>query len=162
VKSHRSRVNLADVTTRCLGLLAPALEANGVRPKLEIDQGTADVEEDPDILAQVVIDLVRSVLSCMAPRGEMWLRSFVSERFLHLEVGGDQARPVEDVEKLFLPFDEGGESIGLPTCYRLVRSMGGSLGFEQKDGKGAFTMSVPRATPPHAGTEASAAPGDQG
>lgn len=151
VKAHRARVNLADAARRCLDLLAPALEANGVRPRLDIDRAGADVEEDPDILAQVIIDLVRATHAALPPGGEIWLRSFDSERFLHLEVGGDQARPVEDVEKLFLPFDEGGESIGLPTCYRLMRSMGGSLGFEQKDGKGAFTMSVPRYRPPSSG-----------
>jgi signal transduction histidine kinase len=56
--------------------------------------------------------------------------------------------PVDDVEKIFLPFDEGGETIGLPFCYRLLRTMGGSLAFEQKDGTGVFTMSVPRGDQP--------------
>ncbi|GFK96055.1 Regulator of RpoS [Fundidesulfovibrio magnetotacticus] len=145
VKSHRMRINLADVVIRGLELLAPSLEANDVHPRVELDRDSALVEEDPDILAQIVIDLIRATQAALAPKGEMWLRCFAGERFLNLEVGGDQARPVEDVEKLFLPFDEGGESVGLASCYRMLRSMGGSLTFEQKDGKGLFTMSVPRA-----------------
>lgn len=143
VRLHRSVISLAEVVQSCLTLLGPELEANGTIPTVELD-GADTVEEDPDLLTQVVINLIRSTASSLPPRGAMWIRSFNSERFLHLEVGGDQSRPVEDVEKVFLPFDEGGENIGLPFCYRLLRTMGGSLTFDQKDGRGAFTMSVPR------------------
>lgn len=145
VRMHRAKVKLADIVQDCLELLAPELEANGVVPRLETDNAVSTVEEDPDLLTQVVINLVRSSIGSMPPKGEMWIRSFASEGFMHVEVGADQARAVEDVEKVFLPFDEGGDTIGLPFCYRLLRTMGGSLSFEQKDGKGMFTMSVPRA-----------------
>ena len=145
VRMHRASIFLADVVMDCLELLAPELEANEVAPKIDIDRSITAVEEDPDILTQVIINLVRSTLKALPPKGEMWIRIFASETFLHLEVRGDQARPVDDVEKVFLPFDEGGDSIGLPFCYKLMRTMGGSLTFEQKDGKGVFTMSVLRA-----------------
>ncbi|MFZ5426887.1 MAG: response regulator [Thermodesulfobacteriota bacterium] len=145
VRMHRAKLKLDDIVMDCVELLAPELEANGVIPKIETDGALATVEEDPDLLTQVVINLIRSTVTAMPPKGAMWLRTFASERFIHLEVGGDQVKPVEDEEKVFLPFDEGGETIGLPFCYRLLRTMGGSLAFEQKDGRGAFVMSVPRA-----------------
>jgi PAS domain S-box-containing protein len=144
VRMHRASIQLAKVVLDCLELLAPELEANGVSPKVDLEAASPTVEEDPDLLTQVVINLIRSTVQAMPPRGTMWIRAFASERFLHLEIGGGQAMPVVDVEKVFLPFDEGGESIGLPFCYRLLRTMGGSLAFEQKDGTGVFTMSVPR------------------
>ena len=62
---------------------------------------------------------------------------------------GDQAEPVPDVDKVFLPFDEGGDTIGLPFCYRLLRAMGGALTFEQKDHVACFVMSVQRAQRGH-------------
>lgn len=144
VRMHRTTVKLTDIVQDCLELLAPELEANGVVPVLETDNAVSTVEEDPDLLTQVVINLVRFTVGSMPPKGGMWIRSFASEGFMHVEIGADQARTVEDVEKVFLPFDEGGDTIGLPFCYRLLRTMGGSLTFEQKDGRGAFTMSVPR------------------
>lgn len=144
VRLHRTAILLSDVVRDCLELLSPELNANGVSPSLEVDPDITAVEEDPDLLTQVVINLIRSTLTTLAPQGSMWIRAFVSEQFLHLEIGGDQAAPVEDVEKVFLPFDEGGDTIGLPFCYRLLRTMGGALAFEQRDGKGIYTMSVPR------------------
>lgn len=142
VGMHRLRISLGDIATSCLELLSPELEANEIAPRLDIEAPQAEVEEDPDLMTQVVINLIRATAHTLPPRGEMWLRIFASERFLNLEVGGQQARPVENMEMLFLPFDEGGDSIGLPFCYRLLRSMGGSLSFEQKDGRGMFIMSV--------------------
>jgi PAS domain S-box-containing protein len=142
VRMHRASIQLTTVVRDCLELLAPELEANGVSPQLDMDLPNSQVEEDPDLLTQVVINLIRATLASLPPKGAMWIRMFSSERFLHVEVGGTLVKPVEDVEKVFLPFDEGGESIGLPFCYRLLRTMGGSLVFDQKDGKGYFTMSV--------------------
>lgn len=143
VRMHRVTLRLSDVVYSCLDLLRPELEANLVAPRLEIDDSIPEVEEDPDLLTQVVINIIRSTLSSMPAKGDMWIRLFSSEKYVHMEVGGDQAKPVEDAEKLFLPFDEGGDTIGLPYCYRLLRSTGGSLTFEQKDAKGVFTVSVP-------------------
>ncbi|GAB6038076.1 response regulator [Fundidesulfovibrio butyratiphilus] len=143
VRMHRVALRLSDVVYSCLALLRPELEANLVVPRLEIAEHLPDVEEDPDLLTQVVINVVRFTLSAMPAKGEMWIRLFASEKYVHVEVGGEQAKPVEDAEKLFLPFDEGGDTIGLPYCHRLLRSTGGSLTFEQKDAKGVFTVSLP-------------------
>ena len=142
VGMHRLRISLAGIAASCLELLAPELDANEVVPRLYIEAPQTEVEEDPDLMTQVVINLTRATAHTLPPRGEMWLRIFTSERFLNLEVGGQQDKPLKNMEKLFLPFDEGGDTIGLPFCYRLLRSMGGSLSFEQKDGRGMFIMSV--------------------
>ena len=142
VRQHPVPVVLARVVRNCLELLAPELTGNGVTPRLEMEAAEVVVEEDPDILAQVVINLIRFTLAALPPRGEMWIAARGGEGFVHLEIGGDQAHPVADAEKVFLPFDAGGDTIGLPVCFRLIRSMGGAMRFEQQDGKGRFFMSV--------------------
>ncbi len=134
---------LADVARSSLAMLAPELDANGVSPRLELDANGASVEGDPDLLAQVAVNLIRATLTALPPRGAMWVRTFCAEGLATLEVGGQQAQPVEDAERVFLPFDAGGDTIGLPSCYRLARAMGGSLTFEQKDGRGWFTLALP-------------------
>lgn len=142
VRLHPVRVGLAAVVRDCLALLAPELAANGIVPRLALEPAEIPVEEDPDILAQVVINLIQATRLALPPRGAMWLTAHAADGFVHLEVGGEQARAVPDPEKVFLPFDDGGDSIGLSVCYRLMRSMGGALRFEQKDGLGRFIMSV--------------------
>ena len=54
----------------------------------------------------------------------------------------------KDPELLFLPFEEGGESIGLPLAYRLVKDMGGVLSFAREDSAIVFTVSLPKTAPP--------------
>jgi PAS domain S-box-containing protein len=142
VRLHPVHIKLADVVRDSLALLTPELAANGIVPRLELEGAETLVEEDPDILAQVVINLIRSTHRALPPRGTMWLTSSTDAGFVHLEVGGDQTHAVENLEKVFLPFDDGGDSIGLPVCYRLMRTMGGALRFEQKEGRGWFIMSV--------------------
>ncbi|WP_243438388.1 response regulator [Fundidesulfovibrio soli] len=149
VTLHREACDLGAIAGKCLELLSPELEANGVAPRFLKDIASATVEEDAELLTQVVINLIRSTLANLPPKGGMWLRTFESERFLHLEVCGGQTAPVPDVDKVFLPFDEGGETIGLPFCHRLLRTMGGSLTFEQKDNVACFVMSVQRAQRGH-------------
>lgn len=142
VRQHPVPIALERVVTNCLALLAPELTGSGVTPRLDLDAAAVIVEEDPDILAQVVINLIRFTLTALPPQGALWITARADEGFVHLEIGGDQAHPVEDAEKVFLPFDSGGETIGLPICFRLMRTMGGSMRFEQQDGKGRFFMSV--------------------
>ena len=50
-----------------------------------------------------------------------------------------------DPELLFLPFDEGGQSIGMPFCYKVLKEMGGVISFEQKKDVVVFTVSLPKA-----------------
>ncbi|EFL50904.1 multi-sensor signal transduction histidine kinase [Solidesulfovibrio fructosivorans JJ]] len=163
VRQHPEAVVMADVVRDCLALLAPELTGVGVTPSLDLAAAEVVVREDPDILSQVVINLIRFTLAALPPRGGMWLTARSGDGFVHLEIGGDQAHPVADAEKVFLPFDAGGETIGLPVCFRLMRSMGGALRFEQQGGKGRFVMSVLTAEARQAaGNGRGAADGDEG
>jgi nitrogen-specific signal transduction histidine kinase len=45
---------------------------------------------------------------------------------------------------MFLPFDEGGQSIGLPLSYRLLKDMGGILSFEEDEDEMGFALSLPK------------------
>jgi nitrogen-specific signal transduction histidine kinase len=47
-----------------------------------------------------------------------------------------------------MPFSEGGESIGLPLCYRLLKDMGGLLSFSAENGYTVFTVFLPKVTQP--------------
>ena len=71
VRQNPVPVVLADVVANCLALLAPELSGNGVAPRLDLGAAAVVVEEDPDILAQVVINLIRFTVLALPPRGAM-------------------------------------------------------------------------------------------
>jgi nitrogen-specific signal transduction histidine kinase len=48
-----------------------------------------------------------------------------------------------------MPFAEGGESIGLPLCYRMLKNMGGLLSFAPEKDYMVFTVSLPKTIEPH-------------
>jgi DNA-binding response OmpR family regulator len=56
------------------------------------------------------------------------VKSSESEHDLHIEFRNPaQTSAVKNPDLLFMPFAEGGESIGLPLCYRMLKNMGGLL-----------------------------------
>jgi len=81
----------------------------------------------------------------MEKGGNLFIKTFENNQSLNVHFKNKTLnKTVEDPEKLFLPFDEGGQSIGLPLCYKLLRNMGGLLFFEQDQDYIIFTVSLPK------------------
>jgi nitrogen-specific signal transduction histidine kinase len=77
--------------------------------------------------------------------GVLSIRTFESEQDLYIEFKNPSSEPaVKHPELLFMPFAEGGESIGLPLCYRLLRNMGGLLSYASEIDHMVFTVSLPK------------------
>ena len=78
--------------------------------------------------------------------GVLAIRTFESDQDLYIEFKNPApAREIKHPELLFMPFAEGGDSIGLPLCYRLLKSMGGLLSFTAERDHMVFTVSLPKA-----------------
>ena len=60
---------------------------------------------------------------------------------------------IKDPEHLFLPSDEGGQSIGVPVSYRLLKDAGGLLSFSQEGNYMIFTISLPLSVERDLGSE---------
>jgi two-component system, NtrC family, sensor histidine kinase HydH len=137
-----------DVLDDCLALLEPEIEWKGVSCKIDMDEGMAPVYADPGMLKQVFINLIRNAVEDMDRKFDLTMKAresannvdIIFENFVH------RARKFSDPETMFLPFDEGGHTIGLPLCYRLVKNMGGVLAFRREDRKVIFTVSFPKKT----------------
>jgi hypothetical protein len=73
------------------------------------------------------------------------IRTFESDMDIQIEFKNKTSpQKVKQPEVLFMPFAEGGESIGLPLCYRLLKDMNGILSFAQEQDFMIFTVSLPR------------------
>ena len=137
------------IITHCVDLLSPETELRRVTCKLKLHPNLSEVYTDPDILTQIFVNLILNAVEAMESGGVLAIRTFESEQDLFIEFKNPiPAQEVKHPELLFMPFAEGGESIGLPLCYRLLKNMGGLLSYTSEGNHMAFTVSLPKGSPP--------------
>lgn len=137
---------LEDILGRCKELMGLELERRGMRCRLEVEPGLAPLPVDANVLLQVFINLVRNAVQAMNRGDELLVRAYTSAQHVLIRFQNPCRKPMATrPEALFLPFDEGGQTIGLPLCYRLIRTMGGVLTFSREDPHVVFTISLPKA-----------------
>jgi len=138
-----------EIITHCVDLLSPETELRRITCKLKLYPGLSEVNTDPDILTQIFVNLILNAAEAMEKGGVLAIRTFESEQDLYIEFRNPAPEPeIKHPELLFMPFAEGGESIGLPLCYRLLKNMGGLLSYTSEGDHMAFTVSLPKASPP--------------
>ena len=77
------------------------------------------------------------------------IKTFENDKDIQIEFKNRaSAKKLKQPEGLFMPFADGGQSIGLPLCYRLLEDMGGLLSFAQEQDHMIFTVSLPKTIQP--------------
>jgi PAS domain S-box-containing protein len=137
------------IITHCVDLLSPETELRRITCKLKLYPDLSEVYTDPDILTQIFVNLILNAAEAMESGGLLTIRTFESEQDLYIEFKNPAPeQEIKHPELLFMPFAEGGESIGLPLCYRLLKNMGGLLSYASEGDHMAFTVSLPKSRPP--------------
>lgn len=137
--------SINEIIRSCLRLLSPEIEARGILYRLDTDPSQPLTAADRDALSQTFINLIRNAMEAMRRGEELTIRSYESERSVHVDFRNPTGRRKTTIsEQLFLPFDEGGQTIGLPLCYRLIKSLGGILSCTQEESEIVFTISLPK------------------
>ena len=114
---------------------AHAAEAIGERPIQFVRAGNlADLETDPDMLVQVLLNLIRNSVEALgdAARGEVRLMAArLDDGGLSISVEDNGLGIPEDAQgKLFEPFfttKSNGTGLGLPIARKLTAALGGRL-----------------------------------
>lgn len=145
IELHPRECSIDEIIHECLTLLSPETKAKQIGCTLEFARELPTVFADPQILSQIFITLIRTVMKAMNYGGELIIKSSESDQDIHTELKNPDARfTVKNPEAMFLPFAEEDQSQGLPLCYRLVKDMGGFLTFDQDNGSAVFTVSIPK------------------
>jgi two-component system sensor histidine kinase HydH len=145
VEIRPQECSVNSIITDSVGLLSPETEIRGLRCQLNLNPDLSDVYTDPDILTQIFVNLILNAAEAMDDGGVLSIRTFESEQDLYIEFKNPSSEPaVRFPELLFMPFAEGGESIGLPLCYRLLKNMGGLLSYTSEEDQMVFTVSLPK------------------
>jgi len=147
-----------------LQLAMPELESRRIQVSREGIQEAPEIEADPDLLAQVVLDLVVNAAEAAGEDGRVALRAQRLHADLVLEVGDSgPGVPIAAAEQIFEPFfttKPRGTGLGLAMVARIVKAHGGSVEVAGGRGEGpggagaCFRLSLPMHGPaerPHGG-----------
>jgi PAS domain S-box-containing protein len=147
VEIRSQECSVSTLVTDCLALLAPETERRRIMCRLKLEPTLPNVYADPDILTQIFINLILNATEAMDKGGTLIIRFFETDTDLCVQFKNKAERhKIKPPDLLFRPFSEGGESIGLPLCYQLLRNMGGLLSFTQERDHMVFTVTLPRAS----------------
>ena len=132
-----------EIIKDCLELLLPDTERKRVLCKLDLDSRQPVIYSDSDVLTQVFINLIRNASEAMSEGGVLFIRTFEDNQNLYVEFKNRvKELKIMDPEILFMPFSEGGQTLGLPLSYRLLKNMGGSLSFTEEKNHVVFKVSL--------------------
>lgn len=143
VEVRAQACSLNSIITDCIGLLSPQLDRKSIRCRLDLAPELPMAFVDPDILCEIFINLVRNAVEDME-NGWLDVKTFEGENNLNITLRSPGGGKFKDPDMLFLPFDEGGESIGMPLCYRLLKDMGGILTFSKAPDHITFSIALPK------------------
>jgi PAS domain S-box-containing protein len=127
-----------------LDRLEPQIARRRAAVSSNLEAGMPEIQSDPDILLQVLMNLVTNLLDAM-PEGET-LRLITSQSAGTQEVtlmAPVQGTPMADPEQLLLPFDVSGPQRNLAVSYRLVKTIGGLLSVTRSHNVHTLTLSLP-------------------
>jgi PAS domain S-box-containing protein len=134
-----------ELVNYCTELLKIEFEQRQAKCSLELKKSIPLIQADPDILTQILITLIRTALESMAEGETLAIKSLESDRNVQVTLRNRvPASKFKNPEELLLPFDEEGESLGLPLCYKLLRKMGGILSCEREPNELVFIASLPK------------------
>ncbi len=144
---------------RVLHLADASLRERGIEARREVDVNLGELRGDPDLLAQMLLDLVTNAIEAMEQVGPIELRAHAAGDEALLEVadaGPGIARA--DAQRIFEPFHTTkprGTGLGLAMARRIAVAHGGSLEAVERRGAGPdFAGACLRARLPLAGPAA--------
>jgi PAS domain S-box-containing protein len=145
MKPRESHVN--EILSDSISLLGTELERDGVKIQMDLYQDLPTAHVDPAILAQVFVAMIRNVVGMMDGEREIEIRSYYGEHRVYVDMASHvEGKKAWDTEHMLMPFEEGGEGIGISSTFKLLKEMGGMLSFSQLDSKAVFTVSLIKCT----------------
>ncbi len=141
-------LELAETLEATRQFMADDPRAREVEIILEVPRDLPPVLADPDLVRQVLVNLIVNALEAINGPGRIEIRASRDKGQVRVEVHDDgPGLPGGDPEQLFDPFfstRERGTGLGLAIARRIVRDQGGELSARAPEGGGAlFTFTLP-------------------
>lgn len=130
--------------------IGPELESVGVDLVTQLDRTAGQVEVDPDLLRQALLNIIRNALQAMPEGGTLTVQTYGTEDAFRLEII-DTGDGMEDGVRArvfdgFFSTRPGGTGIGLAVTRQIIQLHGGDVTCESAPGMGSrFTVTLPYA-----------------
>ncbi|MGH7290601.1 MAG: two-component system sensor histidine kinase NtrB, partial [Myxococcota bacterium] len=125
---------------RVLQLADAELRARSIEARRDVDPRLGELRGDPDLLAQMLLDLVTNAIEAMEHGGPLELRARALSSDALLEVAdGGPGIPDAETARIFEPFHTTkprGTGLGLAMARRIASAHGGTLEAVQAQGAG--------------------------
>ncbi len=145
VEIYPLECSINTIITSSLNHLAYEMDKRKVKCISELSPTFPTAFVDPEILHQIIINLIRNTLGMMEKGGGLFIKTFERSQELHIEVKNRvQGIKIDRLDTLFMPFAEVDNELGLPRCNRLIKDMGGFISFLQEENHLIFTISLPK------------------
>jgi len=156
VAPERVRVDVARIVDEAAGIVLGDERRAQVELAKQIDPSTRELETDPGLLRQILVNLLTNASDAVMQagpdkRGRITVASRAHDNALELAVRDDGVGIApEDAARIFEPFytTKGrgkGTGLGLAICRELATALGGRITVESEPGRGStFTVSLPR------------------
>lgn len=144
--------NLEKIVEDALSFAREKIAFYGIRLEIAFPPHEMQLECNPALLAQVILNLLTNARDAVMGRPEKWIRveAFETESYIELAVIDSGAGiPPENQEKIFTPFVTSksagdGIGLGLSISRSLVESRGGRLFLDLRPGPTRFVMQLPK------------------
>ncbi len=133
---------ISDLFRRMRILMETALEGKSITPRVGSDPVDLELVTDPELLEQVLLNLLNNAIQSLADRknGSIGLHASIDElgRVCIRVSDNGPGIPEELLDKIFIPFfstKKEGSGVGLSLSQQIIRSLGGSLSVSSKPGE---------------------------
>lgn len=152
---HRwQQVQLLENINRVTAMFLPRTQEKNLELTVEAPPQMPTVYGDPDMLTQVLINLVDNAIKYTPAGGKITVRALVEEAVVRVEVEDTGVGiPPESLPRVFERFyrvdkarsrELGGIGIGLAIVKHIIKAHGGKINAESKVGKGSiFSLTLP-------------------
>lgn len=145
---HYQQIDIVPVLDSVLELASHAPGKQRIEFRKEVFPHLPAVECDPELLKQVLLNLIMNAIQAMPEDGEVVVSAMPRHERMLIQVkdGGTGIKP-EDRDRIFDPFfttKDNGSGLGLSVAHQIVEQHGGMLTAEANPGKGmTFSVSLP-------------------
>lgn len=145
------RTHPGDIVRSVTALVQHTARRLGVTLEVIPEDGTQEVECDPEQIKQLLLNLVLNAIQATEGEGKVSVRWFFSKDELHVEVS-DHGRGIApaEVDQIFEPFfttKESGTGLGLAIASNIASQHGGRLTCRPNSGQGTvFCLALPART----------------